>query len=184
MKSRLDRAVISLANGDKDALSTIYDLSARLIFSTAFAITANYQDAEDALQDTLLDIAKYADSFTGSNAKTWILTITRHKAIDTIRRRKPTAELTEAEQIPTRDSYADLEVFDLLDRLDEDERQIVTYRVYAKMPHKEIAAVMDMANSQKKYQRAIAKLRENLREDYKHEKPKESTKAVRPSTSA
>jgi RNA polymerase sigma-70 factor (ECF subfamily) len=162
MKSHLDKAVISLANGDNHALSTIYDLSARLIFSTAYAITGNYQDSEDVLQDTFLEITKYAGKFTGRGAKTWILTMTRHLAIDCVRKRKPTVEFSES--MTTVDDYSNLEVFDMLNRLDEDERQIVTYRVYAKMPHKEIARIMEItvANSQKKYQRAINKLRSEL----------------------
>jgi len=165
VKNKLDRAVISLAGGDNNALSTIYDLSARLIFSTAYAITGNYQDSEDILQDTFLEIAKYANRFTGRGAKSWILTMTRHIAIDVVRKRKPTVELTESEAVNVTacDHYSDLEVFDLLNQLEEDERQIVTYRVYAKMPHKEIAKIMDItvANSQKKYQRAITKLKGN-----------------------
>jgi RNA polymerase sigma factor (sigma-70 family) len=88
-------------------------------------------------------------------------------AIDVVRRRKPTVELDE--NMTVSDNYSDLEVFDLLNRLDEDERQIITYRVYAKMPHKEIAKIMDIsvANSQKKYQRAIKKLKGNYENEFK-----------------
>jgi RNA polymerase sigma-70 factor (ECF subfamily) len=184
MKLKLDRAVINLANGDKNALSTIYDLAARLIFSTAFAITQNVQDAEDVLQDTFLEIDKYAQRFEGKNAKTWILTMTRHLAIDTVRKRKPTVEWSVAENIAVADDYSDLEVFDLLDQLDEDERQIITYRVYAKMPYKEIAAVMGIttANSQKKYQRAIAKLRKEFSPEICNRTLKESQLKPKPSS--
>jgi RNA polymerase sigma factor (sigma-70 family) len=93
--------------------------------------------------------------------------MTRHLAIDTVRKRKPTVLLDES--MTMTDDYSDLEVFDMLNRLDEDERQIVTYRVYAKMPHKEIARVMgiSLANSQKKYQRAIQKLKGNYNHEYK-----------------
>jgi RNA polymerase sigma-70 factor (ECF subfamily) len=180
MKTKLDRAVISLARGDNNALSTIYNLAARLIFSTAYAITANYQDSEDVLQDTFLEISKYADRFTGKGAKSWILTMTRHLAIDVVRKRRQSSleNFADSPQFAYRDDYSDLEVFDLLNQLTEEERQIVTYRVYAKMSHKEIAQIMEitLANSQKKYQRAIQK----LRKEYSHEntKHKENIRSV------
>jgi RNA polymerase sigma-70 factor (ECF subfamily) len=182
LKPKLDRAVIALANGDTEALSIIYDLASRLIFSTAHAITGNYQDAEDVLQDTFLDIAKYANSFGGTGAKTWILSIARHIAIDTVRKRRPHAsldELSESQNITVSDNYSNLEVFDILNQLSNEERQIVTYRIYAKMPHKEIAKIMEISvsSSEKKYQRAITK----LRSVYEHEKPKKIHEAVRSS---
>jgi RNA polymerase sigma-70 factor (ECF subfamily) len=178
---KLDNAVTALQNGDNNALSDIYDLTARLIFSTAHAITGNYQDAEDITQDTFLEIAKYAKSFKGKGGKTWILSMVRHLAVDTMRKRKPTAELHE--NMSYDDDYSGLEVFELLKRLDEDERQIVTYRVYAKMPYKEIAEVMELtvANIQKKYQRAISKLKGEYN-NVQQTKTKKETKTIRHST--
>ncbi|MCL2633442.1 MAG: RNA polymerase sigma factor [Oscillospiraceae bacterium] len=167
--SKLEKAVIALSRGDDDALSIIYDKAARLIFSTAYAIVGNYQDAEDVLQDTFVEIMNYAPSYSGGNAKAWILTMSRHIAIDVIRKRKATVSFDKQldENIAINDDYTHLEVFDMLGRLDETERQIIIYRIYAKLPYKNIADVMgiSVSSAQKKYQRALQKLKENYHEN-------------------
>ncbi|HOB19351.1 MAG TPA: RNA polymerase sigma factor [Candidatus Atribacteria bacterium] len=155
-----DRAILEYCKGNRDALADIYDCMARLIFSVAFAITRSYEDAEDVLQQTMIDIARYAHRYErGTNAKAWILAITRHLAIDTVRKRKPQTELTE---MPApRTDFSRLEVLDMLSVLEEDEKELVLYRLYAKMPYGEIADMMKISipAAQKRYQRALSKLR-------------------------
>ncbi len=54
----LETALLQLAAGERDSggeligLSTVYDLMARAIYTTALALTAHREDAEDVLQDT------------------------------------------------------------------------------------------------------------------------------------
>jgi RNA polymerase sigma-70 factor (ECF subfamily) len=168
---KLDRAVFDLAGGDKGVLSTIYDLMARTIFSAAYVVTENRQDAEDVLQDTFIEIVRYAPGFAGGSAKAWILTLARHIAVDLVRKRKNFVtydEIAETGLLSRSDDFSRPEVLDMMNRLSEEERQIVTYRVYAKMPHREIAEVMGIpeATAQKKYRRALTKLRKDL----EHEK--------------
>ena len=104
-----DRAIIEFSRGDKDALSVIYDCMARMIFSVAYAITGNYQDAENVLQDTIIEITKYAHTYRGgSNAKAWILAMARHCSIDIVRKRKPVVSI---EDSATTVSYTHLDVY-------------------------------------------------------------------------
>ncbi len=164
--SQTDNALIRLACGEQAALSDIYDYMGRLIFSVAYTITGNYEDAEDALQDTMIDIAKYCSSYEfRGNSRAWILTIARHKAIDIVRRRRivvPIDTVVEA-QIPTvtDNGYSDTEVLQLLNCLPDDDKQIIVFRLYAGLSYSEIAKIMDLsvAATQKKYQRALKKLK-------------------------
>jgi len=161
-----DRAIIEYSQGDKDALSVIFDCMARMIFSVAYAITSNYQDAENALQDTIIEITKYAHTYRGnSNAKAWILAMARHCSIDIVRKRKSVVSMedTATVDIPqTESDFSRLEVLDMLSVLDGEERQCLILRLYAKMPYKEIADIMriSVASAQKKYQRAVRKLKD------------------------
>lgn len=161
-----DRAIIEFTKGEKDALSVIYDCMARLIFSVAYAITGNYQDAENALQDTIIEITKYAHTYRGgSNAKAWILAMARHCSIDIVRKRKSVVSMEDTETMGIPETESDLsrlEVLDMLSILDEEEKQCLILRLYAKMPHKEIADIMkiSVASAQKKYQRAVRKLKD------------------------
>ena len=161
-----DKAIFELSKGDKDALSVIYDCMARMMFSLAYAITVNYHDAEDVLQDTLIEVVKYAHTYkSGSNATAWILTMVRHRSIDIIRKRKLAVSVEKIKTVCMPESKSDisqLEVLDMLSVLDEDEMQILVLRLYTKMPYKEIMDIMriSIAAAQKKYQRAVRKLKD------------------------
>ena len=59
------------------------------------------------------------------------------------------------------EGFALIETMDMLNILDDDEKQIIVMRLYAKMPYSEIAEVMGIKlfAAQKKYQRAMSKLK-------------------------
>ena len=55
-KQALESSIISLASGNNEALSYIYDNLGRLIYSVALGITERTQDAEDVLQETMIEV--------------------------------------------------------------------------------------------------------------------------------
>ena len=159
-----DKAIISLANGDKEALGILYDVMAKSIYITALTITKNTQDAEDALQDTMLDIFKASHSYRAdSNPRAFILTIARHRALDIVRRRKNAVTLEDSRLYdePADDPLSDLAVFELLKPLNITERQIIIFRLYDGLPFEEISKIMHISvtAAQKRYQRVLRKLR-------------------------
>ena len=166
----LDKAIVNFCNGNSHALSEIYDYVARIVFSISYAIVKNYQDAEDILQETMIEITKYANTYKeGSNAMAWILTMTRHLAINVLRKRKNTTNYEEIENnnssnIAIESNHSSLEVFEMLSVLSEDEKQIVILRLNYKMPYKEIAAIMNItvSSAEKRFQRSIKKLKESF----------------------
>lgn len=161
-----DRAIVDFLCGDTDALAIIYDCMARMIFSVSYAITENYQDAEDVLQETMIEISKYAHTYrSGSNPKAWILAMTRHLSIDVVRRKKSIVLNDAIEMDCNPETHSDLtliEVLDMLNTLDEEKRQIIVLRLYTELPYKEIASIMGISvvAAQKKYQRAIRELKD------------------------
>ncbi len=163
-----DRALVAIASGDLRPLEVLYDHMARDIYVAALAITSNHADAEDALQDTMLQIVKYASSYRpGSNPRAWILTIARHRALDIVRRRKktlPLDELTLAQETAATERTDT--ALSLLDRLKRDERLLVVLRLYEELPYDEIARIMKISTyaAQKRYQRALQKLKQRINE--------------------
>ncbi len=158
-----DRALRRLALGDRSALGNIYDLYGRLILSVAYTVVGNYADAEDVLQETMIQLVRYADRYgSGSSPRAYILTITRHLAIDAVRKRKPESSLEEAGDRSSDDGLLEaVEVLDLLRTLSEEERQTVMLHLYGGLPHKEVAKALGIttAAAEKKYRRALAKLK-------------------------
>jgi RNA polymerase sigma-70 factor (ECF subfamily) len=95
-----DRAVLArLADGELDALEELYDRYKTMAYSIAYRITNDASLAEDVVQDAFLgawrNAARYIEG--RGSVKTWLLSIVHHRAIDAIRRRRPTAEFPEVD---------------------------------------------------------------------------------------
>jgi RNA polymerase sigma-70 factor (ECF subfamily) len=98
-----DRVVlVRLADGELDALDELYDRYKTMAYSIAYRITNDATLAEDVVQDAFLgawrNAARYVEG--RGSVKTWLLSIVHHRAIDAIRRRRPTTELPEADLPP------------------------------------------------------------------------------------
>ncbi len=74
---------------DPDAHSQFFSLYYRKIFNTAFRILGEEASAEDALQETLLNVYRGLDTFRGdSKISTWISRITVNVCLGMIRKGK------------------------------------------------------------------------------------------------
>ena len=98
-----DRAVlVRLADGELDALEELYDRYKTMAYSIAYRITNDSTLAEDVVQDAFLgawrNAARYVEG--RGSVKTWLLAIVHHRAIDAVRRRRPTTELPDVEVPP------------------------------------------------------------------------------------
>jgi RNA polymerase sigma factor (sigma-70 family) len=98
-----DRAVLELiTNGQLDALQDLYDRYRTMAYSIALRITTDPSLAEDVVQDAFLGVWRNASRYVEDrgSVKTWLLSIVHHRAIDAIRRRRPTTALPEREDAP------------------------------------------------------------------------------------
>ena len=160
---RADKALRELAKGNMDGLSELYDLYGRLILSVAYTIVQSYTDAEDVLQDVMILLCRYAPSYKADTSpRAYVMAITRHHAIDLLRKRKNELSPDEIGDVPSHDGeLAAVEVLDLLKGLSEEEQQIIILHLYAGLPHHEVAKIVELTASatEKKYRRALAKLK-------------------------
>ena len=97
---RADRETMErLARGELGALDRLYEHYGAMSYSIAYRITGNSTAAEDVVQEAFLGVwrnaARYADA--RGTERTWLLSIVHHRAIDAVRRRRPTIELPETE---------------------------------------------------------------------------------------
>lgn len=72
-----------------EALSELYDRYSRLVFSLALNSVGDPATAEEVTQDVFLRVWQRARQYRAERAKvsTWLTSITRHRAIDQLRRR-------------------------------------------------------------------------------------------------
>src|SRR6476620_7550002 len=98
-----DRAVLALVTaGQLDALQERYDRYRVMAYSIALRITSDASLAEDVVQDAFLGVWRNASRYVEGrgSVKTWVLAVVHHRAVDAVRRRRPTTELPEREDVP------------------------------------------------------------------------------------
>ena len=98
-----DRAVLTrISIGELNALDELYERYKTVSYSIAYRITNDATLAEDVVQDAFLGVWRNAGRYIEGrgSVKTWLLSIVHHRAIDTVRRRKPTTELPDLEVPP------------------------------------------------------------------------------------
>lgn len=77
-----------IAIGDEAALSQLYRALSGCVFAFVMRHLENTHDADSVVVDTMHEVWKKAESFTGqSKVKTWVLGIARHKMLDVLRQR-------------------------------------------------------------------------------------------------
>ncbi|MFN3296417.1 sigma-70 family RNA polymerase sigma factor [Caldimonas sp.] len=84
----LGRLLAETALGRRSAFAQLYRLTASHLLGVILRITGERTQAEDVLQEVYLAVWKAAGSFdaTRSQPLTWLTSIARHRAIDSLRR--------------------------------------------------------------------------------------------------
>lgn len=93
-----DEALLNaIANGAVWAMESLYQRYSRILYSLAYRLVADHQVAEDLLQDAFLAIWRRSTSYspqTGA-ARSWLISILHHRAIDHLRRVRRRSTLQE-----------------------------------------------------------------------------------------
>lgn len=73
-----------VAAGDADALGTLYDRYARVLFGVVYRMLGSPETAEEVAQDAFHSAWRQARSYRAErgSVRTWLLAISRHAAID------------------------------------------------------------------------------------------------------
>ena len=84
------RLVELLAEGREEALSELYDRFASMLLALAMRVVGSREEAEEVVQEALLQVWRQANRYRPerSSVSTWLVLITRSRAIDRLRSRK------------------------------------------------------------------------------------------------
>jgi RNA polymerase sigma factor (sigma-70 family) len=128
----------------------------RAAYNLARWLLRNDQDAQDVVQESFMKAYKAQESFRGSEARTWMLSIVRNTAIDFRRRYKSGTEVALEDQGPEpEDDSPDPErallaqsrrdqVRQAISRLPAEFREVIVLREIEGLSYKEIASVLDI----------------------------------------
>ena len=83
------------ADGVQVAIAALFDRHQGSMYGLALSITRDPATAQDVVQDAFLGVWRNASRFdvTRASARSWMLAIAHHRAIDAVRKRRPVAEL-------------------------------------------------------------------------------------------
>ncbi len=99
-QSKEAQLVAAIASGDSEALSILYDRYSGMLLGLANKVLRNSGDAQEVLQETMLQVWKQASRYdpSRSSVSTWLVLITRSRAIDRVRSRKVVQKTVTAAQ--------------------------------------------------------------------------------------
>ena len=169
--------------GDREALAELFRRYARLVRGVAFRILRDSSEADDLLQELFLFIHRKSGTFDSSksSARSWIVQMTYHRAID--RRRylqsrhfytrvdlDGTTELPDPRAATARCSgfvgalVGNTTIQGLLDTLTEDQRNTLSLHFFEGYTFGEIAAKLDqsLGNIRNHYYRGLEQLRKRV----------------------
>ena len=92
----------SISGGDRQAFARFYDQYGKLLYSLAFRILADQQEAGDVLREVLGQIREQAGAWHPGLGKpfSWAVTLTRNKAVDYLHAFQNRAKLHEQAASP------------------------------------------------------------------------------------
>jgi RNA polymerase sigma-70 factor (ECF subfamily) len=145
--------VRAIANGDAQAFAAFYDATIGTVYGLALRILRDAAEAEEVVSDVYLQVWRQASRFDAARGapRAWLVTITRSRALDTLRRRDPAKPRDDV------DALADLAGSDAPDppdwlsavergqalhaalaRLSHEQRQMLALAYFRGLSHQEI----------------------------------------------
>ncbi len=179
MDSPTDEIMLQqIAVGDENALALLYDRYGRSAYSLAYRILGDAHSAEDVVQEAFLNVWRMAGSFSHrrGEARSWLLSVVHHRAIDAWRRRRsrptttpvleynePVAE-TEAvwQQVANSIDYETIKR--AMNKLPNEQREVIAMAYFDGYTHREIAEVtkIPLGTVKGRIRRGMDKLRNLL----------------------
>ena len=171
-KETLNRMIPLIARGDENALTAVYNIAGGRLLSVAMGITRNLPLAEDALSESFIKLARYADRFKGGSGYAWFCVIVKNTALNLIKSNQNKREdgidgffdLSSGRDF-TENSLNALAVEDALKKLEKQERLCVWLKYFNDYTVREIAAETGLSKStaQDVIKKAEGKLREFMK---------------------
>ncbi len=161
-----------ITKGENKALEELFLLYKEKVFRMALAVLGDRFLSEDVVQETFLRVQQNAKSYQFRNSeREWIMTIAHNIAIDILRKRKKEIvqeEITGHREIPDAAINCDNDIgfLQLIEPLNELDRQIVSLHLISELKHREIAHILNMSVSavKKRYERAIKRIAHEMEE--------------------
>jgi RNA polymerase sigma-70 factor (ECF subfamily) len=138
-----------MSAGDDQALLEVYDRYSRLVYTLAFHVLRDAHAAEDISQEIFLQLWRDPAAYNPQRGRlgAWITVITRHRAIDHLRRQQKESRLPDGVLAidrpggPQFDHLPDIrKVRSIFNRLPPSQREVLELAYFGGLTHSEIVA--------------------------------------------
>jgi RNA polymerase sigma factor (sigma-70 family) len=142
---------------DKKALSSLYDRYEKLLYSFSYRIVKDGGLAEEVMQEVFIKLWKGKAQYSEEKGKfsSWLLTMTRHTAIDLLRKqsKEPNFELDERDALHSDEASVEDQVEwkergqilrTAVSKLKGDQKKIIEMFYFKGMTHKRISEEFDL----------------------------------------
>lgn len=155
---------------DSRGFELLYARYYRFLFSTAYLVLRQENDAMDAVQNAALRLYSMDEGlFPVDHELAWIHTVVKNEALMVLRKKKPEDFAEKMPEIPVSEQQLELledvqSVQSLLSTLDPKRQNVVALKVLGGMSHREIAQLLSMpvGTVQWLYNTSIKRLRRTL----------------------
>lgn len=168
---KLDAAMKALKQGDTSRFQEIYEATKKPVYFMALSVLKNRVNAEDAMQNTYLQVLRKAGQYRGgTSAVAWIVKIARNTSLNMLKNQARSFSVDAEENAVLFGVESSDESPFLLDLarqiLEEDEFQIFVMAAVHGYKRREIAEIMEMPlpTVTWKYNKATEKLRVELKD--------------------
>jgi RNA polymerase sigma-70 factor (ECF subfamily) len=109
----------AMRSGDEGAMAALYDRYSGIVYSVALRVLGNTSAAEDILQEVFIQLWRNPATFNSSrgNLGAWLAVIARHRAIDSVRKRRSETDIEDVVVAIESDLAGDAERAHAMDRV-------------------------------------------------------------------
>jgi RNA polymerase sigma-70 factor (ECF subfamily) len=94
--SKVDAVLLAgLQGGDEQAMAALYDRYSKIVYSVALRVLRDTAAAEDVMQEIFMQIWRTPGSFVATKGSLggWLAVVARNRAIDALRRKRPSEDI-------------------------------------------------------------------------------------------
>ena len=141
--------VMALKSGDQSAVAELYDRYSSVVYAVALRVLGDTGAAEDVLQEVFVQLWRNPSAFDAARGSlgAWLSVITRNRAIDSLRKRRPAIDLEDVVVSAAPDLAADADrtraaekVRGVLGMMPGAQRTVLEMAYFEGMSHSEIAS--------------------------------------------
>ena len=89
--------IAAICSGNQDAMAQLYARYSSVVYAVALRVLGDTAAAEDVLQEIFIQLWRNPGAFDSGrgNLAPWLAVITRNRAVDSLRKRRPQTEISE-----------------------------------------------------------------------------------------